>query len=64
MTIKKEIFNTIRGNTGPALSIRELSKRTGYARPTVSKYVLVLEAEKKINVDRENRVPYVLVERV
>jgi hypothetical protein len=63
MTIKKEIFNTIRGNTGPALPIRKLSQLTGYTRPTVSKWVHVLEAEEKIKINRE-MPPYVLVERV
>lgn len=63
MTIKKEIHNTIRGNTGPALSIRQLSIKTGLTRPTISKWVHVLEAEREIIIDR-SRPPYVLVERV
>ena len=61
--IQKEIFNIIRGNIGPALSLKQLSQLTPYSYPTVGKYVLVLEVTKKINVDR-TRPPYVLVKRL
>lgn len=59
--IQKEIFNAIRGNTG--LSLEDIRKRTGYSRPTVTKNVHILEAKKKVKLDR-SRPPYVLVERV
>lgn len=60
--IKKEIFNAIRGNTGP-MSIGEISKLTGYSKPTTGKYVDILLEGKKITVD-ETRPPYRLVQRI
>ena len=62
--IQKEIFNIIRGNIGPALSLTELSRKLKRPIQTVSKYILVMEAKKEINVDRKSLPPYVLVKRL
>lgn len=55
-----KIYNATSNNGGK--SIRELSKETGISPPTVSKYVMFLQATGSVEI--EEMPPYRLVKRI
>jgi predicted transcriptional regulator len=50
---KQKIFNAIRKANPPYVTIQDIADLTKISRETVSKYMLVLEAEGKIRVTKK-----------
>ncbi len=53
LSAKQKIYNAIKETSPKDSSIQEIADITKISRETVSKYVGILEAEKKIKLTRE-----------